>query len=230
MGLPADRIVISAKMSEVADVITTNQMLAERSKYAIHLGLTEAGMGDKGIVASVSALSVLLQYGIGDTIRVSITPKPGQPRSKEVEICRLVLQTMGLRHFRPMVTSCPGCGRTAGVFYLELAKRVNDHVGKKMTEWKKLYPGVENLKIAVMGCVVNGPGESRFTDIGICLPGKTEKPIAPVYIDQKIHTVLKGKNIAGDFLKILDEYVAEKYGNPSGQGKKVELTIKKTSG
>ncbi len=220
MGLGADRIVLSVKMSEVADVITTNQILAERSGYAIHLGLTEAGMGDKGIVASVSALAILLQYGIGDTIRVSITPRPGQPRSKEIEICRLVLQTMGLRQFSPMVTSCPGCGRTDGVYYRKLAQLVNDHVSKKMPEWKKLYPGVESLKIAVMGCVVNGPGESLHADIGISLPGKTEEPVAPVYINHKLHTVLKGKTLPDDFLKILDEYVAEKYGNPSGQGKK----------
>lgn len=210
-GMPPEKIVLSAKMSEVTDVITTNQMLAERCSYAIHLGLTEAGMGDKGIVASVSALAVLLKDGIGDTIRVSITPRPGQPRAKEVEICRLILQTMGLRQFGPMVTSCPGCGRADGEFYLRLGEKVNNHVRKKMPEWKKLYPGVENLKIAVMGCVVNGPGESIHADIGIHLPGKTETPIAQVYIEGKPFKTLRHKDIAKSFLQILDEYLKKRF-------------------
>jgi len=211
LGLPKNKIVISAKMSDVQDVITVNRMLAERSEYAIHLGLTEAGMGDKGVVASTAALAILLQEKIGNTIRVSITPEPGKSRSKEVEICQLLLQTMGLRQFRPLVSSCPGCGRTESDYYQKLAKKVNDHIVTKMPEWSQKYPGVESLKIAVMGCVVNGPGESKHADIGISLPGKTENPIAPVYIDQEKHTVLKGETLVDDFITLLEKYIAKKY-------------------
>jgi (E)-4-hydroxy-3-methylbut-2-enyl-diphosphate synthase len=211
IGMPKNKIVLSAKMSEVQDVIKVNQMLAEKSNYALHIGLTEAGMGDKGIVASSSALAILLQQGIGDTIRVSITPKPGASRTKEVEICQLLLQTMGLRQFRPVVTSCPGCGRTSGGLHRKLAQKVNDHINQNLHTWKQKYPGIESLKIAVMGCVVNGPGESRHADIGISLPGKTEEPIAPVYIEGKPEKILKGDSIPQEFISILNNYIKSKY-------------------
>jgi len=211
LGMPKNKILISAKMSDVQDVIHINQILAEKSDYAIHLGLTEAGMGDKGMVASTAALAVLLNHGIGNTIRVSITPEPGAPRTKEVEICQLILQTMGLRQFRPMVSSCPGCGRTESDYYQKLAKTINDHISKKMPEWSTKYPGVESLKVAVMGCIVNGPGESKHADIGISLPGKTEDPVAPVYIEQKLYKVLKGENIPAQFIEILEQYVIQRY-------------------
>lgn len=211
LGLSKNKIVISAKMSYVQDVIAVNKMLAERSDYAIHLGLTEAGMGEKGIVASSAALAILLQQGIGDTIRVSITPMPGAPRHKEVEICQYILQTLGLRQFRPLITSCPGCGRADSDLYQKLAQHVNAHINKKMPEWRQKYRGVESLKIAVMGCVVNGPGESRHADIGISLPGKTEQPIAPVFIEGKHHKTLKGQNIPREFTEILDEYIAARF-------------------
>lgn len=211
LGLQKNKIVISAKMSDVQDVIKVNRLLAEKSDYVIHLGLTEAGMGDKGIVASASALAVLLQEGVGDTIRVSITPEPGKSRTREVEICKLLLQTMGIKRFRPVVSSCPGCGRTDSDFYRKLAKKVNDHIENKMPGWKIKHPGVESLKIAVMGCIVNGPGESKHANIGISLPGKTEEKIAPVYIDGKQSHILKGNNIPQEFIKILDAYVESKF-------------------
>ncbi len=207
IGLPADKIIVSAKVSDVQDVIKVNRMLAQRCDYPIHLGLTEAGMGDKGVVASAAALGVLLQEGIGDTIRVSITPKPGDSRIREVEICQLILQTMGIRQFKPLVSSCPGCGRTSGDFYQHLAQEVNEYISANINEWKKKYPGVEKLKIAVMGCVVNGPGESKHADIGISLPGKTEKPVAPVYIKGKPFAVLEGEDISAQFIKIVQNYV-----------------------
>ncbi len=211
-GLAKNKIVLSVKMSGVQDVVKAYQLLSERSDYALHLGLTEAGSSDKGIVASTAALAILLQQGIGDTIRVSLTPEPGTPRSREVTACQLILQTMELRHFRPVVSSCPGCGRTSSDFFQKLAKQVNEHISEKMPEWKKLYPGVETLKIAVMGCVVNGPGESKHADIGISLPGKTDAPIAPVYIDHHQYTVLKGQNIADEFLAIVEEYIVKRFG------------------
>jgi len=211
IGLPKNKIVISAKMSDVQDVIQVNKMLAERSDYTIHLGLTEAGMGSKGVVASSAALAVLLQQGIGDTIRVSITPEPKTSRTKEVEICQQILQSMGIRQFKPQVTSCPGCGRTNSDFYQKLAQQVNNHITKKMPEWSQKHPGVESLKIAVMGCVVNGPGESKHADIGISLPGKTEKPIAPVYIEGQLHKTLEGQNIPQEFIEILEKYISNKF-------------------
>ncbi len=211
IGLPKNRIILSAKMSGVQDVIRVNQMLNKRCDYALHIGLTEAGMGTKGLIASASALAVLLQQGIGDTIRISLTPEPGAPRSREVEACQLILQTIGLRSFRPIVSSCPGCGRTSSDFFQHLAKQVNDHIAQKMPEWKRKYPGVEALQIAVMGCIVNGPGESKHADIGISLPGKTEQPIAPVYIGGQQYCVLKGKNIPQEFLNILEKYIGQKF-------------------
>jgi len=211
IGLPADRIVISTKVSDVQDTVKAYEMLSERCNYALHLGVTEAGMGMKGIVASSAALGILLQKGIGDTIRISLTPEPGAARSKEVENCQLLLQTMSFRQFKPMVTSCPGCGRTSKGFFRELAKEVNEHVTKKMPEWKELYPGVEALKIAVMGCIVNGPGESKHADIGISLPGNAEKPIAPVYIEGKLYDNLKGEDISKQFLDILENYINQKF-------------------
>ncbi len=198
-------------MSGVQDVIKVYEMLSKRCNYALHLGLTEAGMGAKGLIASSAALAVLLQQGIGDTIRVSLTPEPGAPRSKEVEACQLILQTMGLRAFRPSVSSCPGCGRTSSDFFQQLAKQVNDHIARKMPLWKRKYPGVETLQIAVMGCIVNGPGESKHADIGISLPGKTEQPIAPVYIEGKQFCILKGNKIPQEFIAILENYIEEKF-------------------
>ncbi|HLG25745.1 MAG TPA: flavodoxin-dependent (E)-4-hydroxy-3-methylbut-2-enyl-diphosphate synthase, partial [Candidatus Gracilibacteria bacterium] len=214
-GLPSNRIVLSVKMSDVQDTIQVYRKLSAMCDYALHVGLTEAGMGDKGIVASTGALSVLLQEGIGDTIRGSITPEPGGSRAREVQICQLILQTMGLRQFKPSVSSCPGCGRTSSDYYQKLAAEVNGYIAKSMVEWRQKYPGIESLKIAVMGCIVNGPGESRHADIGISLPGKTEEPIAPVYIEGRQHKVLKGENIPRDFIKILENYVGEKFGASS---------------
>ncbi len=210
-GLPADKIIVSAKVSNVQDVIKVNRMLAARCDYPIHLGLTEAGMGDKGVVASAAALGVLLEEKIGDTIRVSITPKPGDSRIREVEICQLILQTMGLRQFKPLVSSCPGCGRTSSDFYQRLAQEVNEYISHNINEWKEKYPGVETLKIVVMGCVVNGPGESKHADIGISLPGKTEKPVAPVYIEGKQFAVLEGEDISAQFIKIVQNYVQKRF-------------------
>jgi (E)-4-hydroxy-3-methylbut-2-enyl-diphosphate synthase len=186
--------------------------LARRGDYALHLGLTEAGMGSKGIVASTAALAVLLQEGIGDTIRVSLTPEPGQSRTTEVVVAQELLQSMGLRAFTPMVTACPGCGRTTSTFFQELARKVTLHVRERMLEWRQRYPGVENMTLAVMGCVVNGPGESRYANIGISLPGTGEAPAAPVFIDGEKATTLRGEGIADDFLAIIDDYVQRRYG------------------
>lgn len=210
-GLPANKIVVSCKVSAVQDLITIYQMLAQRSNYALHLGLTEAGMGSKGIVASTAALSVLLQAGIGDTIRISLTPEPGASRDEEVIVAQQILQTMGLRAFSPMVTSCPGCGRTTSTFFRELTQIVNDFIKEKMPVWRERYDGVENLSLAVMGCIVNGPGESKHANIGISLPGTGEQPVAPVFIDgEKKHT-LRGDNIAQDYLSIIEQYVETTY-------------------
>ena len=207
IGLPANKIILSVKTSEVPHVIKAYEMLAARCDYALHLGLTEAGMGTKGIVASSAALAVLLHNGIGDTIRVSLTPEAGESRAKEVEVCQRLLQTMGLRQFRPIVTSCPGCGRTGNDLFQRLAKEVNEYVGVRMPEWKKRVPGVEKLKIAVMGCVVNGPGESQHADIALSLPGKSEKPIATVFVSGKLTKTLRGENIGKEFLEILEEFI-----------------------
>lgn len=211
LGLPKDRIILSAKVSGVQELIAVYRDLAARCEYPLHLGLTEAGMGSKGIVASTAALAVLLQEGIGDTIRISLTPEPGQSRTQEVIVAQQLLQTMGLRAFTPMVTACPGCGRTTSTFFQELAKTVEEHVRENMPVWKLKHPGVENLTLAVMGCVVNGPGESRHANIGISLPGTGEAPSAPVFIDGEKAMTLKGENIAREFVGIIDDYVAKHY-------------------
>ena len=211
LGLSRDRILLSCKVSGVQDLIAVYRDLAARCDYALHLGLTEAGMGSKGIVASTAALAVLLQEGIGDTIRISLTPEPGQPRTGEVVVAQELLQTMGLRAFTPMVTACPGCGRTTSTVFQELAKTVQDHVRAKMPEWRLKYDGVENLTLAVMGCVVNGPGESKHANIGISLPGTGEAPAAPVFVDGRKTVTLRGEGIAREFVGLLDDYVATHY-------------------
>jgi len=211
LGLAHNRIVLSCKVSEVQDLIAVYRALSQQCDYALHLGLTEAGMGSKGIVASTAALSVLLQEGIGDTIRISLTPEPGGDRTQEVLVGQEILQTMGLRAFAPMVTACPGCGRTTSSFFQELAKSIQTHLRTQMPLWREKYEGVENMTVAVMGCVVNGPGESKLANIGISLPGTGESPAAPVYIDGEKATTLRGDNIAGEFKEIVDSYVARKY-------------------
>ena len=211
LGLPVDRIVLSAKVSGVQELIAVYRELARRSPHALHLGLTEAGMGSKGIVASAAALAVLLQEGIGDTIRISLTPEPGGARSQEVIVAQELLQTMGLRAFTPMVTACPGCGRTTSSFFQELAQTVQEHVRARMPEWRISHPGAENLTLAVMGCVVNGPGESKHAHIGISLPGTGEAPAAPVFIDGAKAMTLRGDNIARDFVAIIDDYVDKRF-------------------
>ncbi|HXJ10529.1 MAG TPA: flavodoxin-dependent (E)-4-hydroxy-3-methylbut-2-enyl-diphosphate synthase [Burkholderiales bacterium] len=212
IGLPAERIVISCKMSQVQDLIAVYRELARRCDYALHLGLTEAGMGSKGIVASTAAMGVLLQEGIGDTIRVSLTPEPGGSRTREVQVAQEILQTMGLRSFTPMVSACPGCGRTTSTVFQELAEKIQSFLREKMPEWKTRYAGVEEMRVAVMGCVVNGPGESKHANIGISLPGTGEVPVAPVYVDGKKTVTLKGERIAEEFQAIVEDYVREKYG------------------
>jgi len=211
IGLGHDRIVLSCKVSDVQDLIGVYRTLAARCDYPLHLGLTEAGMGSKGIVASSAALAVLLQEGIGDTIRISLTPEPGQPRTDEVTVAQELLQTMGLRAFTPLVTACPGCGRTTSTFFQSLAQDVTRHVRGKMPEWKLRYRGVENLSLAVMGCIVNGPGESRQADIGISLPGTGESPVAPVFINGEKAATLRGEGLTEDFLDLIDQYVADHY-------------------
>ena len=210
-GLPAERIVISCKMSQVQDLIAVYRALAARCDYPLHLGLTEAGMGSKGIVASTAALAVLLQEGIGDTIRVSLTPEPGGDRTREVQVAQEILQTMGLRSFTPMVSACPGCGRTTSTVFQELANRIQGFLRAQMPVWRDSYPGVETMRVAVMGCVVNGPGESKHADIGISLPGTGEVPVAPVYVDGKKTVTLKGERIAEEFQAIVEDYVRRKY-------------------
>lgn len=211
IGLPRDRIILSCKVSGVQELIAVYRDIAARGDYALHLGLTEAGMGSKGITASAAALAVLMQEGIGDTIRISLTPEPGQSRTNEVVVAQELLQTMGLRAFTPLVTACPGCGRTTSEFFQELAKTVQAHVRGKMPEWRVKYDGVENLTLAVMGCIVNGPGESRHANIGISLPGNGEAPSAPVFIDGEKAMTLRGDNIADEFVGILDRYVETHY-------------------
>jgi (E)-4-hydroxy-3-methylbut-2-enyl-diphosphate synthase len=212
IGLPRDRIVVSCKMSGVQDLIAVYRMLAARSDYALHLGLTEAGMGSKGIVASTAALAVLLQEGIGDTIRISLTPEPGGDRAEEVRVAQEILQTMGLRAFSPMVIACPGCGRTTSTYFQQLAKDIQTYLREQMPAWRREYPGVEAMEVAVMGCVVNGPGESKHANIGISLPGTGERPAAPVFVDGEKITTLKGDRIADDFKEIVDAYVRRRYG------------------
>jgi (E)-4-hydroxy-3-methylbut-2-enyl-diphosphate synthase len=215
-GLPAERIVISCKMSQVQDLIAVYRALAARCDYALHLGLTEAGMGSKGIVASTAALAVLLQEGIGDTIRVSLTPEPGGDRTREVQVAQEILQSMGLRAFTPMVSACPGCGRTTSSFFQELANRIQGYLRAQMPQWRARYPGVETLRVAVMGCVVNGPGESKHADIGISLPGTNEVPVAPVYVDGEKTVTLKGDRIAEEFQALVEAYVQARYGAQNG--------------
>ena len=212
LGMPANQIVISAKCSEVQDLIAVYRLLATRSEHALHLGLTEAGMGSKGIVASTAALGVLLQEGIGDTIRISLTPEPGGDRTREVLVAQEILQTMGLRAFAPMVIACPGCGRTTSTVFQELAQDIQFYVRGRMGDWRKDYPGFENLSLAVMGCIVNGPGESKHADIGISLPGTGELPTAPVYIDGKKVATLKGADISKQFKDIVENYVKTRWG------------------
>ncbi|MGB3742902.1 MAG: flavodoxin-dependent (E)-4-hydroxy-3-methylbut-2-enyl-diphosphate synthase [Castellaniella sp.] len=212
LGLPGNAIVLSCKVSHVQDLIAVYQDLSKRCDYPLHLGLTEAGMGSKGIVASTAALAVLLQQGIGDTIRISLTPEPGGDRCREVIVAQEILQTMGLRAFTPMVVACPGCGRTSSTVFQELAASIQDYLRTQMPVWKTRYPGVETMNVAVMGCVVNGPGESRHADIGISLPGTGEVPAAPVYVDGKRTVTLKGDAIAQEFKQIVADYVARRYG------------------
>ena len=211
IGLPKNRMILSAKVSAVQDLIAVYQTLAERSNYAIHLGLTEAGMGSKGIVASSVAMGVLLQQGIGDTIRISLTPEPNGDRTREVQVAQELLQTMGLRTFVPLVAACPGCGRTTSTFFQEMAQQIQTYLRDQMPVWKGHYTGVEEMKVAVMGCVVNGPGESKHASLGISLPGTFEEPKAPVYVDGRLFTTLKGDRIVAEFIRILDDYVESHY-------------------
>ncbi len=210
-GLRHDQIILSAKVSNVQDLVTVYRDLAMRCDYPLHLGLTEAGMGSKGIVASTAGLAILLQEGIGDTIRVSLTPQPRGDRTEEVRICQQILQSLDIRSFKPQVTACPGCGRTTSTFFQEMASEIEDYLHKQMLVWKSSYPGVEKLKVAVMGCVVNGPGESKHSDIGISLPGTFEEPKAPVYVDGRMLLTLKGGTIVRDFIGILDDYVDKRF-------------------
>ena len=211
LGIKHDRIILSCKVSGVQDLILVYRDLAQRCDYPLHLGLTEAGMGSKGIVASTAALAVLLQEGIGDTIRISLTPEPGGDRTQEVVVAQEILQTMGLRAFTPMVTACPGCGRTTSTVFQELAQSIQSYLRSEMPVWRKKYIGVEEMNVAVMGCIVNGPGESKMANIGISLPGTGESPAAPVYVDGEKTVTLRGDNIAGDFKKIVDDYISRKY-------------------
>ena len=211
IGLAHDRIVISCKVSGVQDLIAVYRSIAARCDYPLHLGLTEAGMGSKGIVASTAAMSVLLQEGIGDTIRVSLTPEPGGDRTREVVVAQEILQTMGLRSFAPMVVACPGCGRTTSTYFQELAQAIQSHLRRRMPEWRKRHPGVERMTVAVMGCVVNGPGESKHANIGISLPGTGERPVAPVYVDGEKGPTLKGEHIADEFQQLVEQYVERTY-------------------
>ena len=222
LGLGRDRIVLSCKVSDVQSLIAVYADLAGRSDYTLHLGLTEAGMGSKGIVASTAALAVLLQNGIGDTIRVSLTPEPGGDRSREVVVAQEILQTMGLRSFAPLVIACPGCGRTTSTVFQGLAEKIQTHVRQRMPEWKKTYQGVEDMNLAVMGCIVNGPGESKHADIGISLPGTGEEPAAPVFIDGKKTLTLRGPDIAEEFQNIVDDYVASHYKRRGGKDKNTD--------
>jgi (E)-4-hydroxy-3-methylbut-2-enyl-diphosphate synthase len=218
-GLPHDHIILSAKVSGVQDLVAVYRMLAGQSDYPVHLGLTEAGMGTKGVVASTAGLSILLQEGIGDTIRVSLTPRPppGGDRTEEVQVAQQVLQSLGLRSFTPQVTACPGCGRTTSTFFQQMAEEIQTYLRERRGAWQARYPGSEELRVAVMGCVVNGPGESKHADIGISLPGTAEEPRAPVYVDGALKVTLKGDTIVADFLRILDDYVEKRFGGSSAK-------------
>ena len=211
-GVPHDRIILSAKLSGVQDLVEVYRRLAKLSDYPLHLGLTEAGMGAKGIIASAAGLAILLQDGIGDTIRVSLTPRPGGDRTEEVQVAQQILQSLGLRSFTPQVSACPGCGRTTSTFFQEMAEQIQTHLREQLPRWRERYAGVETLRVAVMGCVVNGPGESKHADIGISLPGTFEEPKAPVYVDGKLQVTLKGDTIVADFLKVLEEYIESRFG------------------
>src|SRR5918996_2267397 len=211
-GLGHDRIIISAKVSGVRDLVDVYRLLAERCDYPLHLGLTEAGSGDKGVIASTAGLAILLNEGIGDTIRVSLTPEPGAPREREVEVAQQILQSLGLRSFLPQVSACPGCGRTTSTFFQEMAQQIQGYLKERMPAWRETYPGVEDLRVAVMGCVVNGPGESKHADIGISLPGTFEEPVAPVFIDGKLERTLRGEGLVEEFIDILEGYVDNRYG------------------
>jgi len=228
LGLPGDRIVLSCKVSGVQDLIAVYRELAQRCDYPLHLGLTEAGLGTKGIVASAAAMAVLLQQGIGDTIRVSLTPEPGGDRTREVVVAQELLQTMGLRSFAPLVIACPGCGRTTSSFFQELAAKIQSYLRSEMPVWRTDYPGVEAMHVAVMGCVVNGPGESKHANVGISLPGSGERPVAPVYIDGVKTVTLKGDRIAEDFQRIVEEYVRATYG-PGGKGRRESADHEETT-
>mgnify|MGYP006274836261 CR=1 FL=1 len=217
VGLPSNKIIVSSKMSGVQDLINVYQRIAKIVDYPLHLGLTEAGMGMKGTVASSVALAVLLQQGIGDTIRVSLTPMPGADRAEEVRICQQILQSMGIRSFIPQVTACPGCGRTQSTYFQELADEIQKYIVEMMPVWREIYPGVEEMDVAVMGCVVNGPGESRHANIGISLPGTFEEPKAPVYVDGEHHTTLRGDHIGAEFRQILEDYIMNRYGKGEPQ-------------
>ena len=232
LGLAGDKICLSCKVSSVQDLIAVYRDLARRCDYPLHLGLTEAGMGSKGIVASTAALAVLLQEGIGDTIRISLTPEPGGDRTKEVIVAQEILQTMGLRSFTPMVAACPGCGRTTSTYFQELAESIQSYLRKQMPIWKTQYPGVEDMHVAVMGCVVNGPGESKLANIGISLPGSGERPVAPVYIDGEKAVTLKGEHIAEEFQALVDNYVATTYApgaERKSQLRRKEIPIKQVA-
>jgi (E)-4-hydroxy-3-methylbut-2-enyl-diphosphate synthase len=220
-GLAHDQIILSAKVSGVRDLIDVYTSLATRCDYPLHLGLTEAGMGAKGLIASTAGLAPLLLAGIGDTIRVSLTPKPGGDRSEEVQAAQQILQSLGIRSFMPQVTSCPGCGRTTSTYFQELAEQIQGYLRTSMPEWRKRYPGVEELKLAVMGCVVNGPGESKHANLGISLPGTFEEPKAPVYVDGKLYTTLRGDTIVAEFKGIMDKYVETHYGKGAKSGELV---------
>jgi (E)-4-hydroxy-3-methylbut-2-enyl-diphosphate synthase len=211
LGLRHDRIILSAKVSGVRDLVDVYRLLAARSDYPLHLGLTEAGMGDKGVVASTAGLAILLNEGIGDTIRVSLTPEPGAPREREVEIAQQVLQSLGLRSFMPQVSACPGCGRTTSTFFQEMAQQIQSYLRERMPTWREEHPGVEDLRVAVMGCVVNGPGESKHADIGISLPGTFEEPVAPVFIDGRLDRTLRGEGLVDEFIGILEGYVERRF-------------------
>ena len=229
LGLAGDRIVLSCKVSAVQDLIAVYRSLAQRCDYPLHLGLTEAGMGSKGIVASTAALAVLLQEGIGDTIRISLTPEPGGDRTREVIVAQEILQTMGLRSFTPMVAACPGCGRTTSTFFQELADKIQTYLREQMPVWRAEFPGVEDMHVAVMGCVVNGPGESKLANIGISLPGSGERPVAPVYVDGEKSVTLKGDRIAEEFQALVDDYVRRTYApgaRPASRMRKKEIPIR----
>ena len=212
VGLRHDRIIISAKVSGVRDLVDVYRLLAARTDLPLHLGLTEAGMGDKGVIASTAGLAILLNEGIGDTIRVSLTPEPGAPREREVEVAQQILQSLGLRSFLPQVSACPGCGRTTSSFFQEMAQQIQGHLRDRMPEWREVYPGVEDLRVAVMGCVVNGPGESKHADIGISLPGTFEAPVAPVFVDGRLDRTLRGEGLVAEFIDLLEGYVERRYG------------------